>query len=131
MNKNNSSTQFLRYIPALIIIVISWFLSSQPTLPMPDIQFGDKIVHFICFGGLSFSFALWIRKNTWKEYPYRGILTATALTSAYGIIDEIHQSFVQGRTASVFDWIADTAGAFCGACAFYMMLILIQHFHTR
>jgi VanZ family protein len=33
------------------------------------------------------------------------------LSSLYGISDELHQSFVPGRTPDVHDWIADTWGA--------------------
>lgn len=34
-----------------------------------------------------------------------------AITVVYGLVDEIHQSFVLGRTASVFDLLTDTCGA--------------------
>jgi VanZ family protein len=31
------------------------------------------------------------------------------------VVDEIHQSFVPGRDANVWDWVADTLGALAGA----------------
>ncbi len=37
------------------------------------------------------------------------------LSSLYGIIDEVHQSFTPGRCAGADDWIADTIGAAVGA----------------
>ena len=44
------------------------------------------------------------------------ILTiGVGLAIAYGISDEIHQSFVPGRDASVGDLIADSVGAALGA----------------
>lgn len=46
-----------------------------------------------------------------------------ALASAYGVIDEIHQSFVPGRTCTLPDWIADTIGAFLGAV---LVLFLVK-----
>jgi VanZ family protein len=41
-------------------------------------------------------------------------VVALALGSAYAATDELHQSFVQGRTASPVDWAIDTAGVFLG-----------------
>ena len=40
---------------------------------------------------------------------------AVALTSGYGITDEVHQGYVPLRTRDLFDWYADTAGAVVGA----------------
>jgi VanZ family protein len=45
-------------------------------------------------------------------------LTATLLTTAYGVTDEYHQSFVPGRTSDPLDVVKDLAGA-AGACVLY------------
>lgn len=42
-------------------------------------------------------------------------LIAVLLASLYGASDEFHQSFVPGRTPTVYDWIVDTIGAALGA----------------
>ena len=39
---------------------------------------------------------------------------ALALSSAYGVTDEFHQSFVASRTPTLGDWVADTVGAALG-----------------
>ncbi len=36
---------------------------------------------------------------------------AVVLASVYGVSDEVHQSYVPGRSADAADWLADTAGA--------------------
>ena len=36
---------------------------------------------------------------------------ALLLTIAYGMLDEMHQSRVVGRDASMLDWLADVVGA--------------------
>jgi VanZ family protein len=41
-------------------------------------------------------------------------LAAIALTTAYGMSDEWHQSFVPGRTADITDLRADATGAILG-----------------
>lgn len=43
------------------------------------------------------------------------LLPAVALASAYGVTDELHQLFVQGRHSDPVDWLVDTVGAFVGA----------------
>jgi VanZ family protein len=39
---------------------------------------------------------------------------AVALSSLYGATDELHQTLVPDRTATVSDWVTDTAGAIAG-----------------
>lgn len=110
--------RILKWIPALIIFSTSWYLSSQEHIEhMPSFWNADKLVHFVCFGGLCFwvSFAC-CTKNFSKVW------IPVLIVSLYGIIDEIHQSFVPGRSTSVFDWMADTAGAFLGACVFLFVI---------
>lgn len=45
----------------------------------------------------------------------RAIALSIIIGSAYGISDELHQSFVPGRTPDVFDWGVDTLGTAAGA----------------
>jgi len=45
----------------------------------------------------------------------RYVLVGWILSLIYGITDEIHQSFVPMRDASVFDAFADGRGSFAGA----------------
>ncbi len=45
----------------------------------------------------------------------RALVVAIVCASAYGVTDEIHQIFVEGRYCDVFDWLTDTAGATFGA----------------
>ena len=42
-------------------------------------------------------------------------VVALVVAAAFGLIDEIHQSFVPGRDCSVFDWCSDLSGATLGA----------------
>lgn len=115
-NMLKKKISILKWIPAIIIICCSWYLSSQPTIQhMPKFPHADKIVHFICFGGLCFWITFALQR---KKY------IAIAVTSLYGIIDEIHQSFVPGRSCSIFDWIADTTGAIAGFFIFLLVLFI-------
>ena len=39
------------------------------------------------------------------------VLFSLLFCSFYGVSDEYHQSFIDGRNADVWDWFADTIGA--------------------
>jgi VanZ family protein len=71
---------------------------------MPHIANFDKVVHFFLFGLLA---TLICRIQS----GWRMAILAVAVTSAYGAMDELHQSFVPGRSCDVLDWVADTSGA--------------------
>ncbi len=64
-----------------------------------------KSAHITVFGILALLFKLAI-ENRPKSYIYSWVFTAF-----YAATDEYHQSFVHGRTASIFDCLYDAAGA--------------------
>ncbi|MBO5099787.1 MAG: VanZ family protein [Treponema sp.] len=114
--KKISIVSFVLHLFAPVVILISWYLSSLPTIEkMPSIINFDKVVHFVCFGGLAGCCTFWFNRKSWSEHFFRNFLICVCFVSFYGIIDEIHQSFVVGRSCSIFDWCADTLGAFLGA----------------
>lgn len=84
-------------------------LSSLPAGSTPTSPFSfpgdDKVVHAALYAVLG---AL-LRVALGRTGP------AIALAAAYGVTDEVHQAFVPGRDADVFDWIADVVGAVVGA----------------
>jgi VanZ family protein len=94
---------------------VIFYLSHQPTLPIP-MRFAhqDKVMHFCAYFLLGLLAAhamggLPVKQRFWW---------ALALASAYGVSDEFHQSFVPGRSVDLLDWVADTAGAWCGALTY-------------
>ena len=130
MNRTASTIlKVLRWIPAVFIGCCSWYLSSQPHVPLPDFHLSDKLVHLACFAAFSFFTAMAFfglkpldgrRITTAKR-----ILLPAVVISLYGIIDEIHQSFVPGRSCSFLDWCADTIGALIGSALFYFIIVII------
>ncbi|EAU55950.1 VanZ family protein [Mariprofundus ferrooxydans] len=92
----------------VLYCLLIYALSAQSHLPVPLAFSGqDKLIHAAAYAGMSCLF--------WHSWPGSRMLYRTAgavlFCSLYGISDEWHQSFVAGRDASVFDWLADTAGA--------------------
>ncbi len=97
---------FLFYpLPFFILLVILGVLTHIPTLPKLPINFYeiDKFEHFFAYLFLAFLLFRWMKKiNQQKNY----LLFFLAL-SFYAGTDEFFQLFVPGRTASVFDFLAD------------------------
>lgn len=119
-----------RWIPAAIIVGISCSLSAMPTIEqMPSFFNADKVVHIICFGGLAFWIAFGTNGagcNKWMKWAIPVILT-----SAYGLFDEIHQSYTPGRTCSVYDWVADVIGACLGSIAYIGVVNLFSKLRKK
>lgn len=100
----------------LYCLFIYWF-SDQSSLPVPNLFFSqDKILHF----GAYFIMGV----LTWRSFKHlfnRPIILALlsiAFCSLYGLSDEWHQSFVEGRFSDITDWLADTGGG--GVAVFFL-----------
>lgn len=89
--------------------LIFW-LSAQESLPVPEVfNFQDKALHFGAYSVMAvFS---WRAFRHMKMNGLRLTIFSFAFCSIYGLSDEWHQSFVTGRTASIWDWITDSLGA--------------------
>jgi len=97
-----------RYAPALALMGVIFWLSSQSSLPQVGNDLGvilSKVAHMTEFGLL---WALWLRAL--PGTPPQAALRALAITLAYAVSDEYHQSFVPGRHSSAFDVAIDAAG---------------------
>lgn len=92
---------------------IIFFLSHQcgDTFELPSFPGADKLAHMLAYGTLAFS-VLWYFGRKGVERPGRTLMLTVLFCLLYGISDEFHQSFVPLRSVSVFDLLADVAGAF-------------------
>ena len=92
-----------RFGPPLALMALIFFLSAQPDLnsglgTLDTI--GRKFVHA---GTYALLWALWQR-------ALGNVPAAAAITLAYAISDEYHQTFVDGRHGSPVDVLIDAAG---------------------
>jgi VanZ family protein len=94
--------------------------SSVPgdAYPRVDIPSSDKLVHLALYGvlGLLCARAL-ITGASEQPLPWR-VLVAVGISTAFGLTDELHQSFVPNRSADWHDLVADSVGALLGAAVF-------------
>src|SRR2546423_13908913 len=98
------------WAPPLALMVVIFVLSAQPDLSTGlgvwDL-IGRKLIHMSEYGLLCL---LWWRALR-EVVPGRGaLLTAFALSTAYAVTDELHQTFVQGRHGTPVDVLIDMAG---------------------
>lgn len=98
-----------RWLPPALwagVVVVS---SSWPNPNVGDVPEGsDKITHFLLYGVLAL--LLGRAERALVGLPLRAAATLAAV-SAFAALDEWHQRFIPGRSASTADWVADSAGA--------------------
>jgi len=122
MNEQNKlRSVFVHQGPFVLWCLLIFISSSIPSSELPRFVFklSDKLIHSILFLVLA---ALAYRALTHQDrFPFlsRHTLSITvAFTLFYGVSDEIHQLFVTGRNASVYDVAADVIGGL----AFVLMM---------
>jgi VanZ family protein len=103
------------WLPPLLLMGVIFVLSDQPSLNsgLGAIDLiGRKLIHFAEYALLCF---LWWRALVTVTSPGRAALFAFLLASGYAATDEYHQTFVDGRHGTAFDWAIDSAGAAAAA----------------
>jgi VanZ family protein len=102
----------LRWLPALVIMAVIFFLSSLPSYEVPDFGFLDVVIknggHFVGYALLTFTYSFALPRRLSRLQ--RGVI-AIAFALLYALSDEFHQTFVPGRSASWTDIIVDGLGA--------------------
>ena len=92
-----------------------FMVSGIPDLgPLPA-NTSDKVAHFAAYALLGLLLARAFAGAAWIRYSRDTVLAAWFVAALYAVTDEFHQSFVPGRTPSLGDWLADSAGALLGA----------------
>ena len=133
MSQGNLRNRVWRYGPLLLWMVLVWFVSTKQFSALNTSQVLRPLILWI-FPNLSearvaaIHFA--IRKAAhFSEYAVMGLLAARAFSTsakeflrqhwwlvsfitlvAYALLDELHQSFVPERTASIYDSAIDVIG---------------------
>ncbi|MEW6511472.1 MAG: VanZ family protein [Bacteroidota bacterium] len=106
---------FVRYqLPAILWAIVIFVSSSIPSDRVPPFVLFkfDKLVHFGVYFLLAFFTYRAIRyQSRWPLLADHALLFTVVLIAVYGATDEFHQYFVPGRSADLFDLLADTLGA--------------------
>lgn len=98
----------VRWIPAFLLMAIIFILSSIPSQEMPSFGSWDTLMkkggHALGYGILALAYTLglrWDPRRYWIAYLF---------TILFALSDELHQSFVPGRHASLVDALGFDAG---------------------
>lgn len=109
-------------LPPLLAMALIFFLSAQASEPV-DRAWWDvvlrKLAHFTEYAVLT---ALW-----WRALHGLGIrfgpalAAAVAISLAYAVSDEFHQTFVDGRNGTPVDVLIDSAGIAAAAAVILLL----------
>lgn len=103
-----------RFWPALLWAALILVGTSWPNISVgPDIGGLDKVVHFSMYGGFAY---LLLRASRYRA-SWGRVAIVLGCVAVFGFLDELHQAYIPGRSASVADWIADLFGGATGALA--------------
>lgn len=98
----------------LAYMVGIYWLSSQPELGVrreePLSRLGMNLVHVPVYAGLAVCFLQALAGGRATQTPRAASLLALLGAAGYGALDEWHQSFVPGRSASIGDFLLDLVG---------------------
>lgn len=107
----------LSLLLALLWMGLLFYLSHQPSLHTPELfPNQDKLIHAVVYGALGVML-LGTQPLRAGHYTWQQIGASVLIASLYGASDELHQSFIPGRSPEVADWIADTLGALAAVLA--------------
>ncbi|HUE75358.1 MAG TPA: VanZ family protein [Chloroflexota bacterium] len=110
---------FVRWLPALVWMGFIFYWSSQSVLPIDGYDYSTLLHRISHFGAYSI-LALLLVIGTGSSV--RGLLAAFIIASLYGVTDEIHQSFVPGRSGRLEEVVLNTVSA---AVAVVMVHVVI------
>lgn len=124
----NHRKKFVRYhVPPLVWAAIIFVESSIPGHAFPRTPIGsDKLVHVAMFFVLA-----WLLHRAFTHQPSElvskmSLYLTQVVTMLYGFSDELHQLFVPGRTADMYDVTADAMGGFL-----FILVFLIFHLFRK
>ena len=111
------------YVPLIIYWVIIFIGTTLPSSQLPNWgPLTDKEKHFIAYFLLSvllnFALSFQMKKPRLSKYSHFFTFIIVAL---YGILDELHQSFIPGRSCDIHDWYADISGALLGVILAFLV----------
>jgi VanZ family protein len=115
----------LVYIPLAVYWIVIFVLTSIPMDEIPQyFNAQDKFEHFAAYFLLSFLWGLTLHfQNRFGNIKKELFMITLTIALIYGAFDELHQMFIPGRFADIFDWFADAVGSLFGSI---IVLLLIR-----
>jgi len=108
----------------IVLFMLSTLPGNDPFLN--SIHISDKIKHFIAYFVLGITFCIWIPSKDWFKKPLIYSILVVFLCTLFGASDEYHQTFVPGRSGSLYDLAADFAGGLTAVFTYFLLLKKIR-----
>jgi VanZ family protein len=112
-----------RHTSSILEPLIRWL---APSLSDDEVDFVHFIIRKCAHFGEYFVFGVFLYRavrGAHKGWRWTWALSAWFIAACYSALDEIHQAFVASRTASPYDSLIDSSGAFVA------MIFLLLWFH--
>jgi VanZ family protein len=92
-------------------MALLWVLSDRPSVPLPEVGLAhvDKLVHAGAYAILAGFW--WVACLRLGLPAFDAACVAFFAAVAFGLVDELHQAQVPGRSADRLDLVADAVGA--------------------
>lgn len=110
--------QFIRWLPSILWMALIFYLSHQPGTTLNSmLPFFQRWApwlesfnsgHFVAYFILSLAVYWGLGE---RAVSFRGKLITVLICTLYGLTDEFHQLFIEGRTADWLDVRNDAIGA--------------------
>jgi len=112
----------LVYAPLVLYWIILLAATSLPGHSVPNTGVSDKILHFSAYGILTVLLCFTIHfQEKIKWLSKKPFLYTISIVMAYAILDEIHQSFIPGRSTELLDLLADFLGSLLGLLIVFLI----------
>ena len=105
------------------VCIQRWIAASRNALASREDGEGNALAHQEGGEGNALAFR---EGGEGKSLSLRVFLVSLLWCSAYGALDELHQSFVPGRSMRWQDWVIDTVGAVVG-----IVVVLLVHWSNE
>lgn len=105
----------LVYLPLVFYWILLFTLTTLPTQSIPAVGVNDKLEHTLAYFGLSFLLYLTLlfQKKSVMLKKYAMLFTLLIVVF-YGVLDEVHQLLIPGRSCELLDFLADMLGGILG-----------------
>ena len=118
----------LVYLPLIFYWILLFTLTSLPSQSVPAVGVNDKVEHMLAYFGLSFLMYLALLFQKKSSLLKNNALVFTLLfVFAYGILDEVHQLLIPGRSCELLDFMADILGGIVGIIVVKVLIHLYKY----
>lgn len=114
------------YLPLTVYWIVIFILTSIPAESVPTVGISDKLQHLLAYCVLAMLLYLTlIIQNKFPLLKRNAITFSIIILIGYGVLDELHQLLIPGRSGEVMDVVADVVGGIIGLII--VRLIVLNH----